>query len=122
MIGANHRSSGLLINDLPEATLDVTDDGGFPYSNTEEHFTLREVIKKERVERPELQWHLLNRTKHGKATINSRHIKVEFYIHHDEYQDGADLADILAREVETLGEQFCETNLKEEVSKCSLAL
>lgn len=106
---------------LVEATLDVTNDGGFPYDDPEGHFTLREVIKKERVEHPELRWHLLNRTKHGTATINSRHIKVEFYIHHDEYQDGADLADILAREVETLGEQFCETNLKEKVDKCCLA-
>ena len=103
---------------LVEATLDVVDGDGCPYSDPEGHFTLREVIKKERVVHPELHWHLLDRTKHGKADINSRHVKVEFYVRHDEYADGRELADLLASEIETLGENLCETNLKEEVTKC----
>ena len=95
-----------------------TRNGTLTMDQAGEHFTFKETHTRTHVDRPELHWRLLNRTKHGRASVNSRHIKVEFYIHHDEYQDGADLADILAREVETLGEQFCETNFKEEVSKC----
>ena len=67
---------------------------------------------------PHLWWRLLDRSKHGRVNINSRHVKVEFYIHHDEYADGRDLADMLAREIETLGENLCEMNLKEEAEKC----
>lgn len=95
-----------------------TRNGTLTMDQAGEHFTFVEKRTRTHVEHPELHWRLLDRTKHGRATINSRHIKVEFYIHHDEYKDGADLADILAREVETLGEQFCETNFEEEVSKC----
>lgn len=103
-----------------------TRNGTLIVDETGEHFTFKET--RTRTNRtaghlghcphPELHWRLLDRTKHGRATLNSRHVKVEFYIHHDEYQDGADLADILAREIETFGKQFCETNFKEEVSKC----
>lgn len=101
---------GMKENKAVRGSLVMTEDG--------ERFAFFQGAATSHIERPELHWRLLDRTKHGRATINSRHVKVEFYIHHDEYQDGADLADILAREVETLGEQFCETNFKEEVSKC----
>lgn len=94
---------------LVEATLDVVDGEGCPYPDPEGHFTLREVAKKLRVEHPELRWHLLDRTKHGRVSMNARHVKVEFYIHHDEYKDGRDLADMLASEIETMGENLCET-------------
>ena len=49
------------------------------------------------VEHPELHWRLVDRTKHGKMTVSSRHVKVEFYIHHDEYRNAAELADMLAQ-------------------------
>lgn len=101
---------------LVEAMLDVEDSEGNPYPDT--HFTLLEIIKKVRQLRPELHWRLLDRTKHGKADINSRHVKVEFYIHHDEYQNAAELADMLAQEIEVMGENLCNMNLKEEVAKC----
>ena len=45
-------------------------------------------------------------------------MKVEFYIRHDDYCNGNDLADILAREVETMGEGLCDICLSEEVDKC----
>lgn len=84
-----------------------------------EHFVFVETPNKKQYKKhPELHWHLLDRSKHGRATMNARHIKVEFYIHHTDYKDGADLADILSREIESLGENLCEINLKEEVEKC----
>lgn len=69
-------------------------------------------------EHPELHWRLIDRTKHGKASLNARHIKVEFYIHHNDYQSPAELADLLASEIEVLGDNICNINLEEEVSKC----
>ena len=70
------------------------------------------------VPQPRLHWRLLNRTLHGKASINAQHVKVEFYIHHDSYVDGRDLADILASEIETIGDSLCDMDLEEEVNKC----
>ena len=67
---------------------------------------------------PQLHWRPLSRTLHGKASINAQHVKVEFYIHHDAYLDGRDLADILASEMETIGDNLCDTNLEEEVNRC----
>ena len=69
-------------------------------------------------EHPELHWRLLDRTKHGRVHINSRHVKVEFYIHHDDYANGRQLADILASEIETMGESLSDMSLAEEVEKC----
>lgn len=103
---------------IVEATMDVKSDGGFPVDNPEAHFTLREVEKKDHVDHPELHWRLIDRSKHGRITINSRHVKVEFYVHHDEYHSSAQLADMLATEIEILGENLCETDLQEEVTKC----
>ena len=67
---------------------------------------------------PELHWRLLDRTKHGRLNINAQHVKVEFYIRHDDYQNGRDLADILANEIETMGESLSDLCLEEEVDKC----
>ena len=67
---------------------------------------------------PQLHWRLLDRTKHGRIHINSRHVKVEFYIHHDDYENGRQLADILASEIETMGESLSDMCLAEEVEKC----
>lgn len=90
--------------------------GSFVYEDDD---NVRFIEKQsQHVEHPELHWKLLDRSKHGRVNINSRHVKVEFYIHHDEYADGRDLADMLAREIETLGENLCEMNLKEEAEKC----
>ena len=70
------------------------------------------------VRHPELHWRLLERTKHGKAHINAQHVKVEFYIRHDDYQNSRELADMLASEIETMGESLSEMNLEEEVAQC----
>ena len=67
---------------------------------------------------PHLHWRLLERTLHGRVSLNAQHVKVEFYIHHDEYLNGHDLADILASELETMSETLCDKDLEEEVAKC----
>ena len=67
---------------------------------------------------PELHWRLLDRTKHGRIHTNANHIKVEFYIKHGEYVSEHQLADMLAREIEQMGESICDMDLKEEVEKC----
>lgn len=86
----------------------------------EDHFTFTERDARPHEEHPELHWRLLDRTKHGRIHINSRHVKVEFYIHHDDYANGHQLADILASEVETMGESLSDMCLEEEVEKCNV--
>ena len=72
----------------------------------------------ERVVHPELHWRLLDRTKHGRIHMNAKHIKVEFYIRHEDYQNGRELSDILATEIETMGESLSDMDLETEVEKC----
>ena len=91
--------------------------GTLQYMEQDEKFKF--VEKKLRyVQHPELHWRLLDRTKHGRVSINSQHVKVEFYIRHEDYQNGRELADMLASEVETMGENLSETDLEEEVEEC----
>ena len=78
-------------------------------------FTERNVPS---VPHPHLHWRLLDRSLHGRVNVNAQHVKVEFYIHHDEYLNSRDLADILAAEMESLGDNLCDINLEEEVAKC----
>lgn len=92
--------------------------GVLTMTEAEERFIFKESQPRMHVEHPELHWRLVDRTKHGKMTVNSRHVKVEFYVKHEEYEDGRELADVLASEVETMGENLCEADLKEEVTKC----
>ena len=82
-----------------------------------DHFHFAETMPKQVVKHPELQWKMVDRTKHGKVSVNSRHVKVEFYIHHDEYRSAADLADMLSSEIEVMGENLCNMS-QEEVEKC----
>ena len=91
--------------------------GALTYVEENERFEFRERDVPS-VPQPQLHWRLLNRTLHGKASVNAQHVKVEFYIHHDSYVDGRDLADILASEIETMGDSLCDMNLEEEVNKC----
>ena len=67
---------------------------------------------------PELHWRLINRTLHGRMSVNANHIKVEFYIKHGEYVSEQQVADILASEIETMGDALCDTDLEEEVAQC----
>lgn len=93
--------------------------GALTYVQEDEKFLFREQDVPT-TPQPQLHWRLLNRTLHGKASINAQHVKVEFYIHHDSYVDGRDLADILASEIETIGESLCDMDLSDEVAKCNV--
>ena len=84
----------------------------------EDKFHFVENEGKPHVVHPELHWRLLERTKHGRMHTNVNHIKVEFYIKHGEYASEQQLADMLAREIEQMGESLCDIDLKEEVAKC----
>ena len=92
-------------------------NGVLKYEN-EDKFHFVENEGKPHVVHPELHWRLLDRTKHGRVHVNANHVKVEFYIHHTDYADGRDLADLLAREIETMGENLSETDMQAEVNKC----
>lgn len=83
----------------------------------EEHFEFREKGLPY-VPHPHLHWRLLDRTKHGRMNINAEHVKVEFYIRHEDYKDGFDLADLLASEIETMGEHMCDIDFDAEVNAC----
>jgi len=91
--------------------------GSFRYQD-DDHVCFTEESKKPHVEHPELHWRLLDRTKHGRIHVNSQHVKVEFYIRHGDYVSEQQLADMLASEIETMGESLCEMNLEQEVAKC----
>ena len=91
-------------------TVKVVNDNQVSFTETPEVHTIH----------PELHWRLLNRTLHGRMSVNANHIKVEFYIKHGEYVSEQQVADILASEIETMGESLCDTDLEEEVAKCCL--
>lgn len=83
----------------------------------EDHFEFREKGLPY-VPHPHLHWRLLDRTKHGRVSINAEHVKVEFYIRHEDYKDGFELADLLSSEVETMGEHMCDIDFFAEVQAC----
>ena len=91
--------------------------GSFVYQD-DDHVCFTEENKKPHVEHRELHWRLLDRTKHGRIHVNSQHVKVEFYIRHGDYVSEQQLADMLASEIETMGESLCDMDLQEEVAKC----
>lgn len=91
--------------------------GSFVYQD-EDHAHFIEESKRPHVEHRELHWRLLDRTKHGRMHVNSQHVKVEFYIRHGDYASEQQLADMLASEIETMGESICDMSLTEEVAKC----
>ena len=91
--------------------------GSFVYQD-DDHVHFIEEVKTPHVEHPELHWRLLDRTKHGRIHVNSQHVKVEFYIRHGDYVSEQQLADMLASEIETMGESLCDMDLQEEVAKC----
>ncbi len=83
----------------------------------EDNVSFTEEVK-EHVLHPELHWRLLDRTLHGRMSVNANHVKVEFYIRHGDYVSEKQLADMLGAEIETMGESLCEMDLKEEVAQC----
>ena len=91
--------------------------GTFTYQD-DDHVRFTEETPEPHVEHRELQWRLIDRTKHGRIHVNANHVKVEFYIRHGDYVSERQLADMLASEIETMGEALSDINLEEEVAKC----
>ena len=50
-----------------------------------------------------------------KGSTNANNIKLELYIPHDDYATGRELADILAQQVEQMGDNLCEMDLSKVV-------
>jgi len=103
------KKSDLQVLDSRKGTLHRTD---------EDKFTFIEKGVRTYETRPELHWRLLDQTKHGKIKYNAQHVMVQIYVSHDDYKDGRELADMLAAEIETMGETLCEVDIKEEVAAC----
>ena len=103
------KKSDLQVLDSRKGTLHRTD---------EDKFTFIEKGVRTYTTRPELHWRLLDRTKHGKIKYNAQHVMVQIYVSHDDYKNGHELADILASEIETMGETLCQIDIKSEVEAC----
>ena len=91
---------------------------GTLHRTDEDKFTFIEKGARTYATRSELHWRLLDRTKHGKIKYNARHVMVQIYVSHDDYKNGHELADILASEIETMGETLCQIDIKSEVEAC----
>ena len=70
---------------------------------------------REQTVHPELHWQTLDKSRYGKVSANANHIKLELYIPHGDYADGRDLADILASQVDQMGENLCEMDMAKVV-------
>ena len=88
---------------------------GTLFRNEEDKFTFTEKGARPHEVRMEKHWQVLDRCRYGKVSANDAHVKLELYIPHDDYTSGRDLADILAQQVEQMGETLCETNLEKLV-------
>ena len=84
---------------------------GTLFREREDRFTFIEKGAYARTVHPELHWHVLDRTKNGKVSVNANHTKLELYIPHEDYRSGRELADILASQVEQMGDNLCETDM-----------
>jgi len=105
-----------LITLMKQGELQVADSRrGTLYRNDEDRFTFTEKGAHERSIHPELHWHTLDKSRYGRLSANANHIKLELYIPHGDYADGCDLADLLASQVDQMGENLCEMNLKKTV-------
>ena len=59
----------------------------------------------------------LFRNEEDKFTFtNANHVKLELYIPHEDYTNGRDLADILASQVEQMGDNLCEMDLEQVIA------
>ena len=57
-----------------------------------------------------------DKSKYGKVSANANHVKLELYIPHEDYANGRDLADILASQVEQMGDNLCEMDLEQVIA------
>ena len=88
---------------------------GTLHRTDEDKFTFIEKGVRTYATRPELHWQVLDKSKNGKVSANANHIKLELYIPHEDYATGRELADILAQQVEQMGDNLCEMDLAKVV-------
>lgn len=101
-----------LITQMKEGDLKVLDSRkGTLFRNEEDKFTFTEKGAKPHEVHPELHWQTLDKSKYGKVSANANHVKLELYIPHEDYVNGRDLADILASQVEQMGDNLCEMDM-----------
>ena len=105
-----------LITQMKEGDLKVLDSRkGTLFRNEEDKFTFTERGARPHEVHPELHWQVLDKSKNGKVSANANHIKLELYIPHEDYTTGRELADILAQQVEQMGDNLCEMDLAKVV-------
>ena len=101
-----------LITQMKQGDLQVLDSRkGTLFRNEEDKFTFTEKGAKPHEVHPELYWQTLDKSKYGKVSANANHVKLELYIPHEDYANGRDLADILASQVEQMGDNLCEMDM-----------
>ena len=98
---------------MKQGDLQVLDSRkGTLFRNEEDKFTFTEKGAKPHAVHPEKHWQVLDRCRYGKVSANDAHIKLELYIPHEDYANGRDLADILAQQVEQMGDNLCEMDMQ----------
>ena len=70
--------------------------------------------------RPDLQWHPLAGSLHGKVSANANGSMLILYARHEDCQtDARLLADLIVTEAEQIADALADINLAEEVAKCA---
>ena len=102
---------------MKQGDLQVLDSRkGTLFRNEEDKFTFTEKGARPHEVRMEKHWQVLDRCRYGKVSANDAHVKLELYIPHEDYTNGRDLADILASQVEQMGENLCEMDLEQVIA------
>ena len=106
-----------LTKQMKENDLQVLDSRkGTLFRNEEDKFTFTEKGARPHEVHRELHWQVLDKCRYGKVSANANNIKLELYIPHDVYADGRDLADIMASQVEQMGENLCELDMAKVIA------
>ena len=101
---------------MKQGDLQVMDSRkGTLFRNEEDKFTFTERGARPHEIHPELHWRVLDKCRYGKVSANANHIKLELYIPHEDYATGRELADILAQQVEQMGDNLCEMDLSKVI-------
>ena len=105
-----------LITQMKRGDLQVMDSRkGTLFRNEDDKFTFTEKGAFPREVHPEKHWQVLDKCRYGKVSANDAHVKLELYIPHGDYENGRDLADILAQQVEQMGDNLGEMDMKQVV-------
>ena len=105
-----------LITRMKKGDLQVLDSRkGTLFRNEDDKFTFTEKGAFSREVHPELHWRVLDKSRYGKVSANANNVKLELYIPHGDYENGRDLADILAQQVEQMSDNLGEMDMEQVV-------